>query len=75
MENTNGTPLRNLAGFYIHYGTQSQNYTTTIRLANPGVTSYVVDNLPVGTYYFAVTAYTTEGEASAYSSQVSASVR
>jgi len=34
-----------------------------------------VDNLPVGTYYFAVTAYTTEGEASAYSSQVSASVR
>ncbi len=73
-ENTNGTALTNLAGFNIHYGTQSENYTSTIQIANPGVTRYVVEDLPAGTYYFAVTAYTTAGEDSAYSPQVSATV-
>jgi hypothetical protein len=73
-ENTNGTALTNLAGFNIHYGTQSENYTNTIQITNPGVTRYVVENLPAGTYYFAVTAYTTVGEDSAYSPQVSATI-
>jgi hypothetical protein len=73
-ENTNGTALSDLAGFMIHYGTQSQTYTNTIQITNPGVTRYVVENLPAGTYYFAVTAYTTDGEDSAYSPQVSATV-
>jgi hypothetical protein len=73
-ENTNGTSLSNLAGFYIHYGTQSGNYSNTIQIANPGVTRYVVDKLPAGTYYFVVTAYTAAGEDSADSSQVTATV-
>lgn len=73
-ENTNGTMLTNLAGFVIHYGTDSQNYTSTIQVANPGITSYVVDNLAPGTYYFAVSAYTSTGEDSSYSPQVSVTV-
>jgi hypothetical protein len=74
IENTNGTALTNLAGFYIHYGTQSGNYSNTIQIANPGVTRYVVDQLAPGTYYFVVTAYSAAGEDSANSSQVSVSV-
>ena len=73
-ENTNGTALTNLAGFTIHYGTNSQNYTSTIQVANPGISRYVVDNLPPGTYYFAVSAYTSTGEDSSYSPQVSVTV-
>jgi hypothetical protein len=73
-ENTNGTALTDLAGFNIHYGTQSQNYTSTIQVANPGITRYVVENLPAGTYYFAVSGYTATGEDSTYSPQVTATV-
>jgi hypothetical protein len=73
-ENTNGTTLTDLAGYTIHYGTQSQNYTSAIEVTNPGLTSYVVENLPAGTYYFAVSAYTSSGEASSYSPQVSVTV-
>jgi hypothetical protein len=73
-QNTNGTTLTNLAGFYIRYGTQSGVYADTIQVANPGITRYVVDNLPAGTYYFVVTAYTATGEDSANSPQVTATV-
>ncbi len=74
-ENTNGTALTNLAGYYIDYGTQSETYTTTIQIANPGLTSYVVENLAPGTYYFAVTAYNSDGTDSGDSNQVSATVQ
>jgi len=73
-ENTNDTPLSNLAGYTIHYGTQPESYTSTIQVTNPGLTTYVVENLPAGTYYFAVSAYTTTGESSADSPQVTATV-
>jgi hypothetical protein len=73
-QNTNGTALTNLAGFYIYYGTRSNAYTNTIQIANPGVTTYIVDNLSPGTYYFVVTAYTAGGQDSAYSAQVSTTV-
>jgi hypothetical protein len=73
-ENTNGSALTDLAGYTIHYGTNSQNYTSAIQVENPGITRYVVDNLPAGTYYFAVSAYSSTGENSAYSPQVSVTV-
>jgi len=73
-QNTNGSALTNLAGYYIRYGKQSDEYTSTIQISNPGVTRYVVDNLSAGTYYFVVTAYSAAGEDSANSTQVSATV-
>ncbi len=73
-ENTNGSELTDLSGYTIHYGTQSQNYTSEIEVDNPGLTAYVVDNLSPGTYYFAVTAITSEGYQSTYSPEVSATV-
>jgi hypothetical protein len=73
-ENTDGTELTDLSGYTIHYGTESQNYTSEIQVDNPGLTTYVVDNLSPGTYYFAVTANSSEGFQSAYSPEVSATV-
>lgn len=56
--NTNGTPLTDLAGYWIYYGTSANALTQTVQVANPGILTYVLNNLTPGTWYFAVTAYT-----------------
>lgn len=73
-ENSDGTPLSNLKGYNVHYGTKSQTYSKVINVANPGLTEYVVQNLDAGTYYFSVTAYSTTGSESELSSEVTARV-
>jgi hypothetical protein len=74
-ENTDGTALTDLVGYKIYYGTESQTYTQTVTVANPGLATYVVQNLPTGnTYYFAVTAYNSSGLESLLSDEVSAAV-
>jgi len=68
--NTDGTPLTDLAGYKIYYGTSSQNYTSVASVGN--VTTYVLNGLTDGvTYYFTVTAYNTAGVESSYSQEVS----
>lgn len=69
-----GSPLTNLAGFRIHYGTASGNYTQVVEVDNPSLDSYTVDNLTNGTYYFAVTAYDSDSMESNYSMEVSATL-
>jgi hypothetical protein len=66
-DNTNGTPLTDLAGYHIHYGTSPDNLTQVIELAGTGNTEFELSGLAPGTYYFAVTAYTTMGTESAES--------
>lgn len=73
-ENTNGSPLTNLAGYDIHYGTSSGNLSQKIAVSNPGIATYVVSNLSAGRYYFAVAAVNSAGTESPLSSQVSATV-
>jgi len=74
-ENTNGTAVGAIGGYRIYYGTASHNYTTTIDVSNPGLTTYVVDALNVGvTYYFAVTALSAAGVESAPSPEVAATI-
>jgi hypothetical protein len=73
-ENVNGTPLTNLAGYNIHYGTASGDYTQTISVSTAGIATYVVDDLTPGTYYFAVGAVNSQGTESPVSSEVSATV-
>lgn len=73
-ENTDGTVLTDLAGFKIHYGAAPGKYTQTITVSNPGLATYVVTDLAAGTYYFAVTAYSSDGTESSLSSEVSTTV-
>ncbi len=70
--NADGTPLTDLAGYKVYYGTSSGNYTTSIDVNN--VTTYTVTGLQPGTYYFAVTAYDTSGNESDYSEEVSTTI-
>jgi hypothetical protein len=65
--NTDGSPLTDLAGYKIYYGTSSRTYTHVINVGN--VTTYLVDNLPSGTYYFATTVYDAAGTESGYSNE------
>ncbi len=60
-QNTNGTALTNLAGYYVYYGTSQSNMNQTVQIANSTVTTYLVQNLSSGTWYFGVAAYTTTG--------------
>lgn len=72
---SDGTPLTSLAGYDVYYGTASQSYSQSIKLTNPGLSTYVVQNLPAGTYYFAVAAYDSTGALSSFSPEVSAAVQ
>ena len=73
-ENSNGSPLTNLAGYKIHYGTVSQDYTQVVAVNNPSLNRYVLDSLPSGTYYFAITAYNSAGTESTLSGEISATL-
>jgi hypothetical protein len=72
--NTNGSTITNLAGYVISYGTNSATLTTTVKLTNPGLTSYMISGLAKGTYYFAVSAYESTGATSSLSGKVSKTI-
>ncbi len=59
--NVDGSALTDLAGYDIYYGTDANNLSQTIRISNSGTTSYKIDNLTTGTYYFGVASYTSAG--------------
>lgn len=75
-ENSNGTSLTDLAGYTLHYGTSSQDYTGSIQITSPTQTSYVVSgsSFPPGTYYFAISAYNAEQVSSSLSSEVAVNI-
>jgi len=66
--NTDGTPISGLAGYNLYVGNASRSYQQKINVGN--LTNYSVANLSDGsTYYFAVTAYNSAGQESAYSAE------
>jgi len=68
--NTNGTPVTGLSGYKIYVGNASRSYQQNIDVGK--LTNYNVANLTDGaTYYFAVTAYNSAGQESAYSNEAS----
>jgi hypothetical protein len=59
--NTDGTAITNLAGFRIYYGTSEGALTQVITVPSATTTTYAIEQLDTGTYYFAVAAYNTDG--------------
>lgn len=70
--NVDGTTLTDLAGYKIYYGTSPGNYTEVVDVGN--TTTYVVNNLTPGTYYFVVTAYNIYGAESNNSNEASKTI-
>jgi hypothetical protein len=69
-KNRDGTLLTDLAGYRLHYGTSASSLSAVVELANPNLTTYLVSNLPSGTWYFGVTAYASNGTESPMSNIV-----
>ena len=73
-ENEDGSTLSDLAGYRIYWGTTPGVYPNSVTLNNPGLTSYVVDNLAPGTYEFVATSVNSVGVESAYSTPTTQTV-
>ncbi len=65
--NMDGSPLADLAGYRIYWGTTPGSYSNSVTVNNPGLASYMVENLVPSTYYFVTTAFNTAGNASEFS--------
>jgi hypothetical protein len=73
-KNTDGTPLKNLTGYTLLYGTASKTYATAISIDEPSSTRYVVSGLRPGTYYFAISAVNADGRHSVLSAEARGTV-
>jgi len=75
--NMDGSPLTDLAGYKVYYGTTSAQYDNTVQIAltDTGLScgfncTYTVAGILGGnTYYFTVTAYDTSGHESLFSNE------
>jgi hypothetical protein len=65
--NTDGTSLTDLAGFRVYFGSSATSLSQYVQITDVATTSYVVQGLSNGTWYFAVKAYTSAGSESSLS--------
>ncbi len=70
--NEDGTPLTDLAGYKIYYGTATGNYPKNVDVGN--VNTFSITGLPTGTYFFVATAYNIAKFESTYSNEVSKNI-
>lgn len=66
-QNSDGTPLTNLAGYVLSYSTDPAVPSTganfaTVTITNPALTTYTVSGLAAGTWYFAMRSTNAKGD-------------
>ncbi len=59
--------MTDLDGYRLYWGKTPGIYTDSVTIDNESITTYVVENIPVGTYEFVGTAFNTAGIESRYS--------
>jgi hypothetical protein len=69
-----GSTLTDLAGYRIHYGKESKNYENSVDVSNASLTRFVLESLPPGKYYFALTALSGSGGESPFSEEAVATL-
>jgi hypothetical protein len=67
-------PLSELEGYRIYYGTSASSLSVLVDLNDDSITEYTVNTLPSGNYYFAVSAYDTDGTESELSNIINIDV-
>ena len=73
-QNSDGSVLTNLAGYTVYYGTSPNDLSQSVKVSNPGLSAYTVTGLNSGTWYFAVTSYSTDGVESGRTSTISTTI-
>ena len=61
LQNSDGSTLTDLSAIRIYFGNTEGYYPNQLLIDNPSITTYVVDNLALRTYYFVATALNSEG--------------
>jgi len=72
--NSDGSVLTNLAGYTVYYGTSPNDLSKSVKVSNPGLATYSVTGLTSGTWYFAVTSYSSDGVESGRTNTVSTTI-
>ncbi len=72
--NTDGSALQNLAGYRIYWGTSQANLSNSTTINNPGLSSYVVEQLSPAIWYFSVSALNAQGVESSHSNVASKTI-
>jgi hypothetical protein len=72
--NTDGSRLNNLAGYRLFYGQASRRYSKSLNVPQPSTRSATIENLPHGTWYFAIKSINNRGVASPYSAEIRATI-
>jgi hypothetical protein len=72
-QRTDGTPLT-LGGYRIYYGSGPNDFNYVVDVNSAGIATYVVENLPSGTWYFVVSALDSNGVESATSGSASKTI-
>jgi hypothetical protein len=73
-ENEDGTTLSNLAGYEVRYGRDANTLDQSVQVTNPSVSTFVVENLGAGTWFFALRSLNQQGVASQLSNPVTKTV-
>jgi hypothetical protein len=73
--NSDGTPLTDLAGYRIYYGSATGQYDHKLEITGSGTMTAVIDNLSPGGWYFAATALNSTGLESGLSNEVQKTVQ
>ena len=66
--------LADLEGYRVYYGTTASSLILLVDLNDNTITEYTPSSLPSGNYYFAVTAYDSDGNESGYSNVINKDV-
>ena len=74
-QNTDGSSITDLSGYVIAYGTSPSALTQTVTVSNAAATSFTIQNLVAGTWYFAISAVESGGVSSSLSSVVSTTIQ
>jgi hypothetical protein len=73
-ENTDGSTLTDLAGYRIYYGRTRDSLDQVVEIKQPGLTTYMIENLSPTTWFFSMTSYNSDGVESNRSEVVSKTV-
>lgn len=73
-ENTDGSALTDLTGYRIYYGTSADDLGMSVSIDNPSISTYVIENLTSGTWYFAMVATNSKGYDSSLSQVASKTI-
>lgn len=71
---SDGTPLADLAGFKLYWSMTEGDYGNSITVENPGLTSFMIEQLPPATWYFVATAFDSQGLESSFSNVASKTI-